>query len=395
MTTRMFLLITSCLLLAGCGGSGDSSTRDNTATEPTGYFPLPEQAGTAVNSEALAFHVQTVVTGLSTPWGFTFLPDGIVLITERSGSLRIVRNGQLNSTDVSGTPDVFAQGQGGLLDIAAHPDYANNGWIYISYSIDTTDGSHTALMRARLDLDNHRLVDQEYLFDAEPKSTAGQHFGSRITFRDGYVFISSGDRGVMDEAQNLASHNGTIMRLHEDGRVPEDNPFVDEPGAQPEIWSYGHRNVQGMEWRPGTQQIWAHEHGPRGGDEVNIVKRGANYGWPEITYGVDYDGTPITEDTEREGMEQPVIYWVPSIAPSGMAFVTGERYPGWSGNIMVGALAGQELRRIVLDGDEVAHQETLLLGEGRIRAVEMGPDGYLYIANESNGSIQRLVPATE
>lgn len=391
MNRHPLLVLAASMLLTACGGSDEISTSDPTSS--TGYFPLPEEPGERIDSETMSFHVQTVVDGLSTPWGIAFLPGGITLITERDGSLRIVRNGRLNPVSVNGTPEVFSQSQGGLLDIAAHPDYENNGWIYITYSIDAADGSHTALMRARLDRENHQLTDQEYLFDGEPKTTAGQHFGSRIVFLDGYVYVSSGDRGVMDEAQNLASHNGTIIRLHDDGRIPEDNPFVDEPGAQPEIWSYGHRNVQGMALRPGSQQIWAHEHGPRGGDEVNITGRGLNFGWPEITYGVNYDGTPITDETEREGMEQPVIYWDPSIAPSGMAFVDGNTYPDWTGNSMVGALAGQELRRLVLDGDEVTHQETLLQGRGRIRDVEMGPDGYLYIANETNGSIQRLIPA--
>jgi glucose/arabinose dehydrogenase len=385
------LIVLLAATLAGCGGS--DSNESVTPDTAGAYFPLPDTSGAPIDSEKMSFHVQTVVEGLSVPWGITFLPDGIVLITERQGSLRIVRDGQLDSVPVGGAPEVFAQGQGGLLDIAAHPDYAENGWLYITYSIATDDGSHTALMRARLDLDAHSLVDREFLFSGEPKTTAGHHYGSRVVFRDGFVFVSSGDRGVMDEAQNLSSHNGTVIRLHNDGRVPDDNPFVNEADAQPETWSYGHRNVQGMAINPQTGDIWAHEHGPRGGDEINIVREGRNYGWPEITYGVNYDGTAITEDTEREGMEQPVVYWVPSIAPSGMAFADGERYPEWNNNVMVGALAGQELRRVELDGNTVTHQETLLQGRGRIRDVKTGPDGYLYLADESSGAIIRLVPA--
>lgn len=372
--------------LIGCSDSGNGST-SNDNTPPSG------DTGDRIDSEELSFHVETVVEGLMIPWSIAFLPGGVMLVTERHGALRVVRDGELDPIPVSGVPEVYAQGQGGLLDVVPHPDYANNGWLYLTYSDPGEGGAHTALMRARLDMEQHLLTDQAVLFSGMPKTSATQHFGGRAVVRDGYVFLSTGDRGDMEEAQNLSSHNGSILRLHDDGRVPDDNPFLDQPGAQPEIWTYGHRNVQGLTVHPESGELWSHEHGPRGGDEINIIRAGLNYGWPVITYGVNYDGTPITDNTEQEGMEQPATYWTPSIAPSGMAFVSGDRYPGWQGNLMVGALVGQELRRVVLDGNEVTHQETLLHGLGRIRDVRMGPDGYLYLANETNGTIVRLIPA--
>lgn len=398
MKIRLLFLLPFFALLA-CNGSDDAATptpQPVTPPEveaPLPYFTTPERTGEVIESESQAFHVQTVVEGLMIPWSMAFLPDGVALITERRGTLRIVQDGELDPVPLDGVPGVFAEGQGGLLDVMLHPDYENNGWIYLTYADPDEEGAHTALMRAKLDLDGHRLVEQEELFSGVPRTNSTRHFGGRMVFRDGYVFVGTGDRGEMDEAQNLASHNGVVIRLHEDGAIPEDNPFVEDAGALPEIWSYGHRNIQGMTLHTASDVIWSHEHGPRGGDEINIIRRGLNYGWPEITHGVDYDGTPISDDTEREGMEQPVTYWTPSIAPSGMTFVSGEQYPQWEGNLLVGALAGQELRRVVLEGEDVADQETLLQGLGRIRDVRMAPDGYIYIADESSGMIVRLVPA--
>ncbi|MBW3567487.1 MAG: PQQ-dependent sugar dehydrogenase [Proteobacteria bacterium] len=385
-------------LLAACGGSNDTSglappDADNNDDSP--YFPPPQVSGEPQVSEALDFHVETVASGLNIPWSIAFLPDGHVLVTERGGWLRLIENGELRLENITGVPDVFAQGQGGLLDVAVHPDYEDNGWIYLSYAEPGEGGAHTALMRARLDTETLTLVDQEPLFSGEPKTTDTRHFGGRIVLQEGYVYLSMGDRGVMDEAQNLGTHNGSIVRLHDDGRIPEDNPFVNQADALPETWSYGHRNTQGLAIHPADGTIWNNEHGPRGGDEINIIRRAGNYGWPVITYGVDYDGTPISDETEKEGMEQPLTWWTPSIAPSGLAFVTGNRYPGWQQNLMTGALAGQQLRRIVLDGEEVVHEEILLLGIGRIRDVRMGPDGYLYFANESDGTIRRIVSASQ
>lgn len=343
-----------------------------------------------IQSEAQAFRVEKVFEGIDVPWGMAFLPDGSMLITQRSGDLHLFRDGELHPDPVGGVPEVYAHGQGGLLDIELHPDYEENGWIYLSYSYEGDDGGHTAIMRARLE--GHTLTDQEVLFEGEPRSTGRVHFGSRIRFdSDGYMYFSIGDRGVMSNAQDLTNHSGKIFRLHDDGRVPEDNPFVNEPDALPEIFTYGNRNAQGMDVHPETDEIWTHEHGPRGGDELNVMRAGNNYGWPEITFGINYDGSIITEDTAKPGMEPPVYYWTPSIAPSGMAFVTGDRYPNWTGNVMVGALAHQHLQRVVLNGDEVVHTERLLEEIGRVREVKMSPDGYLYIGVEGTG-IFRLIP---
>jgi glucose/arabinose dehydrogenase len=323
-----------------------------------------------------------------------WLPDGRMLITERSGEIRIMENDLLLDTKVEGVPPVYARGQGGLLDIKLHPNYAENGWIYLSYSSPNPDGNgaHTAVMRARLDGTN--LVDQEKLFQAGPYTTSGVHYGSRIVFDDqGYMFISVGERGTMENAQNLSNHSGKIHRLHDDGRIPEDNPFVNEAGAIASIWSYGHRNPQGMVRDAATGRLWAHEHGPRGGDELNIVERGKNYGWPVISYGINYNGTVLTELTEKEGMEQPVHQWTPSIAPCGMALYTGDQFPEWKGNLFVGALSFRYVARVVLDGDRFVEEEKLLDKVGRVRAIEQGPDGNLYVATEGPGMMLRLRPS--
>ncbi len=355
------------------------------------YFPEPDTGGDVHQTEELNFVVETVVSGLGVPWGMAFLPDGKVLITERDGALRIVEDGELRSEPISGTPEVVAQGQGGLLDIELHPDYENNGWIYLSYSKPGDGGAATAIMRAKLD--GYSLTDQEDLYVGNEFSSAGQHYGSRISFDgDGYLYFSIGDRGAMNSAQDITNSNGNLFRLNDDGSVPSDNPFVGEEGLD-EIFAYGLRNIQGMDVHPETGVIWTNLHGPRGGDEINVHdKPGANYGWPEITHGVNYDGSEITPDTAKAGMEQPVMHWTPSIAPSGMAFVVGDRYPEWTGDILNGALSFQLISRIVIDGDEYAHEERFVNDIGRIRAVEMAPDGYIYFSNESNGTINRIVP---
>jgi aldose sugar dehydrogenase len=348
--------------------------------------------GDVIQTEVHNISLELVAEGIDVPWGMAFLPDGTMLVTERSGDLRLVRDGNLHPDAVGGVPEVYARGQGGLLDIELHPDYDNNGWIYISYSYPGEGGGHTALMRARFDADAHSLTDQEVLFRGQPLTTGRVHFGSRIRFdANGYVYLAIGDRGEMQNAQNLENHSGKLLRLHEDGRVPSDNPFVNTPGAMPEIYTYGNRNIQGMDIHPETGEVWTHEHGPRGGDELNVMRAGNNYGWPEISFGINYNGTIITEDTARAGMEQPVHQWTPSIAPSGMAFVTGDRYPNWKGNVMVGALAHQHVNRVVLDGDRAVHTERMFEQVGRVREVKMGPDGYLYIGVENRG-IFRLIP---
>ncbi|MEX0685914.1 MAG: PQQ-dependent sugar dehydrogenase [Balneolales bacterium] len=355
------------------------------------YFPLPTEKLELVNSEELAFRVDTVARGLDTPWGLAFLPNGSVLITERAGKLRIVRNGTLQQDSISGMPEVYANGQGGLLDIGLHPEYENNGWIYMTYSNPGEEGAHTAIMRTRLN--GNSLIDQEVLFAAEPFTEKRQHFGSRIVFdKDQYLYFSIGDRGEKDNAQDLSEYGGSIIRLHDDGRVPSDNPFVKTSGARPEIYSYGHRNPQGLAVHPETGDIWSHEHGPRGGDEINIIRKGLNYGWPEISFGINYDGSVLTEHTEMEGMESPLHQWTPSIAPSGMDFVWSDRYDGWKGNLFSGALAFQLINRNVIENNQVIHEERMLEGIGRIRNIKMGPDGFLYILEENNGLIIRLLP---
>lgn len=369
----------------------------NTAQEITyqndTYFPIPENGLEIVESEEHNFMIQTVVEGLNGPWGMTFLPDGSMLITEKAGKIRIVRNGELLDETVEGVPDVYNQGQGGLLDIVLHPDYEDNGWIYISYSIPLEDGGHTAISRARLN--ENSFDDLELLFTGSPATTRRHHFGSRITFdNENYMYFSIGDRGEMHNAQDLSNHSGKTFRLYDDGRIPEDNPFINTDNAQPEIFSYGNRNIQGMVTHPETDEIWAHEHGARGGDEINIIRAGNNYGWPEITHGINYDGSEITPDTSRAGMKQPLHHWTPSIAPSGMAIVHGEKYPNWNGNIMTGTLRPMFLNRSVvdLDNERVTHEERLLEGIGRVRDVRIAPDGFLYIMEESNGRIVRLIP---
>ena len=395
------------LIISGALAAGCSSDTESQMGQPLNgdsrYFSMPEQSLERISSDAQDFYVQTVLEGqnvLNVPWAMAFLPDDRILITERSGGIFIVENGELRTEPLGNTPEVHAQGQGGMLDIVLHPDYEENGWIYITYSRpDGSGGSNTALTRMRLE--GYSFTDVELLFAAEPTSGRRQHFGSRIVFDDdGYVYFSIGDRGVMNSAQDLSSHAGVVLRLHDDGSVPAGNPFIDSANlpegqteARPEIYAYGSRNIQGMKIHPETREIWSHEHGPRGGDEINIIRAGLNYGWPEITHGVNYDGSEITPDTARAGMEQPLLHWTPSIAPSGMAFVTGGRYPGWTSSLMVGTLAPRYLHRVELDGENVVAQEELLPGIGRVRDVRLAPDGYLYVATENPGVIYRLIPA--
>jgi len=357
----------------------------------------PAAAGDVVASAQARFRVTTVADGLVHPWGLAFLPDGAMLVTERPGRLRLLRRNGTLAEPISGLPEVYARGQGGLLDVALHPDFAENRRIYLSYAAPGEGGAGTEVARARLDREGLRLREVEVIFRAEPKVPGTGHFGSRLAFGpDGHLFVTLGDRrNYMDEAQNLANHLGSVLRLNPDGSVPADNPFVGQDGARPEIFTYGHRNVQGMAVHPEDGAIWTHEHGPRGGDEVNILEAGANYGWPEVTYGIDYDGSIISEDTHAPGMTQPVVYWDPSIAPSGMAFYDGKAFPRWRGDLFVGALAHTHLRRLELEGREVVDQEVLLRDLGaRIRDVRSGPDGALYVLTDSrDGRLLRLSPA--
>ncbi len=342
------------------------------------------------------YEIETVVTGISVPWGMVWLPDGDMLITSRSGDLYRFSDGSL-SDPIAGLPEINAFGQGGLMDIELHPDYEENGWIYISYSSPEGGGSgaNTAIMRARLE--GNSLTDQEVLYKAEPNTTRGQHFGGRIEFdNEGYLYFSIGDRGNRDvNPQDLTRDGGKIYRLNDDGSIPQDNPFVDQSGAVDAIYSYGHRNPQGMAMHPETGQIWTHEHGPRGGDEVNLIEPGKNYGWPIISFGINYNGTEFAEDTARAGMEQPEWYWDPSIAPSGMDFITSDTYPEMRGHLLVGSLKFNYLVLCEIeDNSKVTSQQILFEGIGRVRNVKQGPDGYIYVATEGNG-IVRLVPAGE
>lgn len=357
------------------------------------YFPLPQSIDEIYESEELDFYVQTVVEDVGIVWGMAFLPDGKMIFTERDGEMHLVRDGELVEQPISGVPEVWAEGQGGLLDIEPHPQYEDNGWLYFSYSKPGSGGANTAVVRARYDEESHSLVDKEELYSATPFTDRGQHFGSRISFDpEGYLYFSIGDRGNRDEnPQDVTRDGGKIYRLNDDGSIPDDNPFVGKEGLDA-VYTYGVRNPQGMDVHPETGIVWTNEHGPRGGDEINVHDEGGlNFGWPEITYGINYSGTTITEDTAKAGMEQPVWYWDPSIAPSGMTFVTTDNYPGWRGDILNGALAFQLISRIVVDGEEFVHEERILDGIGRIRDIEEAPDGYIYFSNESNGTINRII----
>lgn len=351
------------------------------------------------------YRVVTVADGFVVPWSIAFLPDGDILVTEREGRLRIVRGGELLSDPVPGMPTVVARGQGGLMDVVPHPDFASNRMIYISYSKPGEDLGRmgtTAVIRGTLEDDRFTLVDEVF----EAVSRGNSHYGCRLAFDgDGHLFVTVGDRQVPPRgelaahpAQDLSNHHGVIVRLNDDGSVPDDNPFVGREGARPEIWSYGHRNPQGLAIHPETGAVWLTEHGPRGGDEVNVSTRGSNYGWPVIGYGVNYrGGTAIHESTHAEGMEQPLHYWVPSIGVSGLAFYTGDRFPGWRGNLFAGGLSGRNIDRLTIEDGRVVERETILRGMGRVRDVREGPDGYIYVALEARGGgttpIVRLEPA--
>jgi glucose/arabinose dehydrogenase len=356
-------------------------------------FPCSAQP---VKSQEHSFRIVTLVEKLEHPWGLAFLPDGRMLVTERPGRLRIVgKDGRLEPLAVSGLPPVTATGQGGLLDVVPHPRHAENGIIYLSYSARGDGGVGTEVASGRLA--GSRLEDVKVVFRQLPKSGGGRHFGSRLVFdRQGYLYITLGDRGDQQRAQKPDDHAGSLIRLHDDGRVPADNPFVGKPGWKPEKYTLGNRNMQGAALHPQTGALWTHEHGPQGGDEVNVMRAGSNYGWPVITYGVNYGiGTKIGEGTHKPGMAQPLHVWVPSIAPSGMAFYTGDRFPRWRGDLFVGALRDEMLVRLKLDGEKVVGEERLLKSAlGRIRDVRNGPDGYIYLlTDESNGVLARLEPA--
>ncbi len=358
------------------------------AQDPAGAAP--------VAASALPYRLKVVAEGLEFPWGLAFLPDGRMLVTERPGRLRIVAADGQPSPPVTGVPAVFAQRQGGLLDVVLDPGFATNQLVYLSYAeADAFGMAGTAVARGKLV--GNALTAVEVIYRQSPKAEGGLHFGSRLVFApDGTLFVTQGDRYIhKDGAQTLDNGYGKTVRINPNGSIPLDNPFVNTPGAQPEIWSYGHRNMQGAAIHPVTGQLWTQEHGAMGGDEINLDLAGRNYGWPVITWGVNYDGQPIGIGTEKAGMEQPLTYWKPSIAPSGMAFYTADRFPQWRGNLFVGSMKFGYLNRIELDGTRVVAQEKLLTEvDQRIRCVRQGPDGYLYVTTDSpQGRVLRLEPA--
>lgn len=356
-----------------------------------------------VDTEKARVKVSTVTDGLKNPWGLTFLPSGAMLVTERSGDMRVVSADGTKGPALKGLPEIESRGQGGLLDVTLDPDFAENRWVYFSFSEPGEGGTSTAVARGKLDSDSsEELTQVEVIFSQKPKVKSNGHFGSRLVFRDdGTLFVTMGDRQQDFEdayPQKLNSHIGTLVRINSDGSVPDDNPFVGNKRALPEIWSYGHRNVQGADLHPQTRELWTGEHGPQGGDEINLTEAGKNYGWPVITYGEQYGGGKIGEGTHKEGMEQPLHYWDPSIANAGMTFYTGDKFPQWRGNLLVTALKFQLLSRLELEGTEVKHEERMFADSvgKRLRDVVQGPEGYLYLlTDDSNGAILRVTPADD
>jgi len=343
------------------------------------------------NKLNLNYTIEVVVPELNIPWGFTFLPDNSILITEKTGELIHFKDGK--KTQISGMPEVTVRGQGGLMDIELHPNFEENQLIYFTYASPkgVEKGVNTTLMRAVFK--NGKLSNQEELYKAYPNSRKGQHFGSRIAFdTKNRVYFSIGDRGNREvNPQDITRDCGKIYRLNDDGSVPKDNPFIGKENIKEAIFSYGHRNPQGMEVNPFTGEIWEHEHGPRGGDEINIIQKGKNFGWPVISYGINYSGTKFTEITEKEGMEQPLHYWNPSIAPSGMAFVNSDKYPGWKGNLLIGSLKFKYIANCYLENGKVIKETKILEDIGRVRSIEQGHDGYLYAGIEGVG-IVKIIP---
>jgi glucose/arabinose dehydrogenase len=344
-------------------------------------------------TEEVKVRPDTIIKGLNIPWGFVFLPDGDMLVNEREGKMLRYRNGTLVA-EIRGLPEIHAEGQGGLMDIRLHPDYKSNGWIYFSYTglpEKGAEGWNTSVMRAKLK--DNTLVEKQLLFAGIPALTTNYHFGCRITFDGkGHLFFGVGERGTMKKVHELSNDWGKIHRLNDDGSVPSDNPFVNTPGARKSIWSYGHRNPQGLVVSPFDGTLWESEHGPKGGDELNLIEPGKNYGWPYITFGINYDGKIISPDTAMAGMEQPATYWVPSFAPCGMTFITGGKYKNWDGDILMGSLRFGNLVRVKLKDGKVIHKEVLLNNIGRMRDVEISPDGFVYVGLESPGMIVKLVP---
>lgn len=378
-----------CILFLGISTLGNSCTpkaEDSTPEVPLADFQFSTQ------TEKMSIKVDTLYAELQNPWGMTWLSDGRMLVTERKGEILIFKDDKFTGEKIQGLPEVYANGQAGLLDIAIHPDFAENGWIYISYAKPVPGGGATSI--ARFKLNGNSVASFEDLIVTTPAVNGGTHYGSRIVFdNQNFLYFTNGERGSQNNAQNLKNSHGKIHRIHDDGRIPSDNPFVNTSGAIPSIWTYGNRNPQGMIYDEANNRIWSVEHGPRGGDELNLIEKGNNYGWPVITYGINYNGTPITEITEKEGMEQPIKYWVPSIATCGMTLVTSDKYPAWKGNILVAALAATHIARVEMNGLEAVGEEKILQGIGRVRQVSQSPDGYIYAITEGTGLLIKLLPS--
>ena len=354
-------------------------------------FTACAQKDSKVITSPIDFKYEVITDELYIPWGFDFFPNGDIIVTEKTGELYLIRN--KNLVTITGFPEVLVKGQGGLMDVKIHPDYPRNPWIYATHAQTSPDDDGKGNTRlVRFQLKSNTISNYELLYQAENYSDKGQHFGSRIEFdKENFIYFSVGDRGYRDDnPQDITRDNGKIYRLNDDGSVPNNNPFVNKTNAKTAIYSYGHRNPQGMEIHPETGEIWTHEHGPRGGDEINIIQKAKNYGWPVISYGINYSGTKFTNITKKEGMEQPLHYWVPSIAPSGMAFVRSQKYPRLNGHLLVGSLKFQYVEFLKIKDQKVIAREKILEGIGRVRSIEQGPDGYIYIGVEGIGIIKLL-----
>lgn len=378
-----FIAIVTSLLLLSC-------------SMPRGPVPLSDEA-----PEADGWDTETVVSGLEHPWAMAWLPNGDILVTEREGRLRVISNGEIEPQPISGLPEIFVSGQGGLLDLSLHPDFESNRYVYLTYASGDDDANRTTVGRGTLN--GLELNDFEEIFRVSDDKTGDQHFGSRIVWLpDGTFLLALADGGnyirfdggwIREQAQKTDTHLGKVLRLTEDGEAPEDNPFVGNDDYLPEIWTLGHRNIQGMVRDPESGRIWANEHGSRGGDELNLLKEGENYGWPEVTYSREYHYTKISSETSKPGMVDPKVVWTPAQAPSGLAFYTGEHFPDWNGDLFSGGLVGEQVRRIMLDGENVVGEESLTIGQ-RVRDVRQGPDGYLYVLTDrENGELIRIVAA--
>jgi glucose/arabinose dehydrogenase len=376
-----FLLLTLVTFNSGCS--------QNEEPEPS-----PVTLGDtkfATQTDKIAVKLDTLHTGLQNPWGMTWISGDRMLVTERKGEILIFEKDKFTGTKVNGLPAMYVNGQAGLLDIATHPDYEQNGWIYISYAKVVPGGGATTI--ARFKLNEANVTEFQDLIVTTPAWNGGTHYGSRIIFdNDKFLYFTNGERNTINNAQNLGNSHGKIHRIKDDGSIPADNPFVNTSGAVASIWTYGNRNPQGMVYDQKNNRIWSVEHGPQGGDELNLIEKGKNYGWPVITYGINYNGAPISNITEKEGMEQPIHYWVPSIATCGMTLVTSDRYPEWNGNILVAALAKQHIARIELNCKTFLKEEKLFQNIGRVRQVSQSPDGYLYAITEGTGLLVKLIP---